>query len=271
VESIALWYTGPGTRIEENQITTGDADGGHAFGVVGGSQFVINRNQINTSGAGSCQNTTEYCGGIRSASSTSTITNNIISGIMADRSVGVHLLEAEVPAGNVILNSNTIDAGGGGSMCAAVVVQIGICATCGFNGSVGSIRNNIFLGGTSTARFGVYEDAPTGKQQHPQALENNLFFISSPKAGDHLYRLYDGSAATLLNSIAQVNNLKTSVPSITVGNNVTGDPLLDMTFHLMAGSPAIDRGTSTEAPVDDIDGQSRPLGIGIDIGADETK
>jgi hypothetical protein len=271
VESIALWSTGPGTRIEENQITTGDADGGHAFGVVGGSQFVINRNRINTSGAGSCQNTIEYCGGIRSASSTSTITNNIIAGVMADRSVGVHLLEAEVPAGKVILNGNTIDAGGGGSMSAAVVVQIGICGTCGFNGSVGSIRNNIFLGGTSAARFGVYEDAPVGKQQHPQALENNLFFISSPKASDHLYRLYDGSTATFLNSIMQVNNLKGSVPPMIVGNNVTGDPVLDMTFHLTSGSPAIDRGTSTEAPVDDLDGQSRPLGIGIDIGADETK
>jgi hypothetical protein len=47
--------------------------------------------------------------------------------------------------------------------------------------------------------------------------------------------------------------------------------MLDTAFHLTSASPAIDRGTSTEAPVDDLDGQRRPLGTGIDIGADEAK
>jgi len=271
VESIALWSTGLGTLIEENQITTGDADGGHAFGVVGGGQFVINRNQINTNGTGSCQNTSEYCGGIRSASSTSTITNNIIAGVMADRGVGVLLQEIVVPGGKVILNGNTIDAAGNGSFSAAVVVQIGVCNTCGYTGRVGSIRNNIFIGGASVARFGVYEDAPIGKEEHPEALENNSFFISSPKASDHLYRLFDGSMSNFLNSISQVNNLKGSVPSMIVANNISGDPQLDMTYHLITGSPAIDRGTSTEAPTDDLDGQTRPLGLGVDIGADEAQ
>jgi len=37
----------------------------------------------------------------------------------------------------------------------------------------------------------------------------------------------------------------------------------------MSGSPAIDAGTTTEAPATDIDGQTRPLGNGIDVGADE--
>ena len=40
-------------------------------------------------------------------------------------------------------------------------------------------------------------------------------------------------------------------------------------YHLDKISPCIDAGTSTGAPPDDIDGESRPYGPGYDIGADE--
>jgi hypothetical protein len=40
-------------------------------------------------------------------------------------------------------------------------------------------------------------------------------------------------------------------------------------FHLMSGSPAIDQGASIGAPAVDIDDDGRPLGGGVDIGADE--
>ena len=40
-------------------------------------------------------------------------------------------------------------------------------------------------------------------------------------------------------------------------------------FHIQAGSNVIDQGTSTNAPSDDIDGEGRPNGGGIDMGADE--
>ena len=50
-------------------------------------------------------------------------------------------------------------------------------------------------------------------------------------------------------------------------DQLTGDPLLDETYHLQEGSTAIDAGA--EAGVDhDIDGDPRPLGA-PDIGADE--
>ena len=40
-------------------------------------------------------------------------------------------------------------------------------------------------------------------------------------------------------------------------------------YHLTDKSPAINRGTSKQAPEIDIDGDKRPEGKRIDIGADE--
>lgn len=40
-------------------------------------------------------------------------------------------------------------------------------------------------------------------------------------------------------------------------------------YHLSATSPALDRGTATDAPPTDFEGQPRPLGSAVDVGADE--
>lgn len=54
---------------------------------------------------------------------------------------------------------------------------------------------------------------------------------------------------------------------------VEGDPMFEnpagADFHLKGNSPAIDRGSSVDAPDDDFDGNSRPQGAGYDIGAFE--
>ena len=42
-------------------------------------------------------------------------------------------------------------------------------------------------------------------------------------------------------------------------------------FHLAPASPALDAGTTTGAPGDDLDGNPRPVGAGIDVGAYETQ
>jgi len=56
-------------------------------------------------------------------------------------------------------------------------------------------------------------------------------------------------------------------------NYVEGDPDFVSAsagnFHLTSDSPAIDAGTSTNAPAVDFDGTSRPQGSGYDIGAFE--
>jgi hypothetical protein len=54
---------------------------------------------------------------------------------------------------------------------------------------------------------------------------------------------------------------------------VEGDPRFvdpaGSNFHLRGDSPAIDQGSSLDAPDDDLDGNARPAGAGYDIGADE--
>lgn len=54
---------------------------------------------------------------------------------------------------------------------------------------------------------------------------------------------------------------------------VVGDPCFvdpaGANFHLQVDSPAIDQGSSLDAPSDDYEGQARPAGLGYDIGADE--
>lgn len=58
-------------------------------------------------------------------------------------------------------------------------------------------------------------------------------------------------------------------------DSVTGDPQFVnpavYNLHLLITSPAIDRGSSLNAPVNDFDGISRPQGPGFDIGAYEFK
>ncbi|MGB9590000.1 MAG: choice-of-anchor Q domain-containing protein [candidate division WOR-3 bacterium] len=43
----------------------------------------------------------------------------------------------------------------------------------------------------------------------------------------------------------------------------------DGNYHLISGSPAIDAGTTSGAPMVDLDGITRPQGGGFDIGAYE--
>lgn len=56
-------------------------------------------------------------------------------------------------------------------------------------------------------------------------------------------------------------------------NYVTGDPMFmnpaEADFRLQGGSPAIDMGSSVNAPNNDFDGSIRPYGNGVDIGAYE--
>lgn len=276
---VMAWTSDASVLVEQNDIAGGASAAtteAASWGIQVGGAMTISKNRINIPGnsSASCTTVTNWCGGITSESSTTTITNNVIFGANSFWSAGVSLEETERPAGNVILNANYIDGGGTAGtldISAAVRLRIGACNTCGFVGRIGNVRNNVLAGGTGANRSGVLEDPASGKQEHPAALENNLFFLTAG-TGAALYRYNDGTTATAtkLTTIDQVNALGNLIQGLPASNNQADDPKVDSTFHLTSGSPCIDKGISTEAPPDDFDGDARPQNNEFDIGPDES-
>jgi hypothetical protein len=82
-----------------------------------------------------------------------------------------------------------------------------------------------------------------------------------------------GLAAKLLPSWHYDHNLFTAKGEGQGEDAVIGDPEFvdpaDGNLHIQAGSAAVDAGSAEGAPALDMDGQKRPAGKGVDIGADE--
>jgi len=263
------------TVVQGNDITIGSSTSGNgqSWGIDFGGSLTIDANRINVDRnlVGTCAGS-NWCGGIVSRSGTATITNNVVFGPgAAPLSAASMLTEAEVPSGSIVLNSNLLDGGGsgeGGSVSAAVVLRIGACNTCGFNGVVGRIRNNILLGGSTPNRYGLYEETTAGKTEHPQFLENNDFFFPGAARNDNLYRYWNGAVGAPIATLVGVNAL--GAPS-TVSSNISVDPVLSSTFHIDPASGCVDKATATDSPTKDFEGDSRPKGGVGDIGPDEAK
>lgn len=275
---VMAFGTAMGTVLVNNDITAGNSANGASNGIEATSTLTIDRNRINSdaSAVGTCSQTPQWCAGIASASATLVITNNVIYGPKGNRTTGVLLTENEVPAGQVVLNANSINGGGIGgnpsgttrTESAAVVVSIGQCNNCEFTGVVGRVRNNILDGGGNQNRYGVREDPPQGRSARVDLLEaNDIWFVQGlPNRNDVLYRqVATGSTPIDIKSLVVLNQMTTPLSQ----KNKAEDPLIDGTFHILAGSPCINAGVATEAPSVDFDGDARPAQGVVDIGADE--
>lgn len=269
--------SGAGTLLANNDIAGGTSSspiGGQSnsasWGISVQSTMTIDANHINTGAAtaGVCTQSVNgnFCGGIHSQGSTTTINNNVVLGAKGPKSCAVLLEDGEVGVGAVILNGNTLDGAGNSGPDGTVSTAVALRINAGTNATFGKVRNNILLGGLNKSRYGVYEDPPTGKTAHVVALDNNDFWNAGTPRADFAYRVWNGTAGTDL-SFAQLGMLASAAPA----GNLNVDPLLDATWHLGATSPVIDKGTPAEAPSRDIDGDSRPKGTAVDIGADEAK
>jgi hypothetical protein len=258
-----------GTVIAGNEVFAGTQTGngnGTSFAMLISGETVVDGNWINhdPNEVGSCPSPAPWywCGGIESEGATAIYTNNVIYGMPAPKSAGILITEGEVPFGDVELNGNTIDGGGVGG--ATTISSAVACRTTqGTNAMIGDVRNNILTGGTGMFTFGFFEDDQTnGRTCVPTSYENNAIYDAI-----NAHRQWTGGGFAILFPTVPAVNMTFAYAS----NNVDTDCDVDNTWHLMPGSMCVDMGTMTEAPATDIDGETRPIGAGIDIGADESE
>jgi hypothetical protein len=168
------------------------------------------------------------------------IQNNLVYRVSA---WGIHLWHA---ADAVQVVNNTVFANGGGSMGGGIVMGSGDSGAGVVNNS--TISNNIVVNNPAGA-IAQYCYQGVTCIGNTNSVRNNLVFGNG------------GGIALLVGT--PTGTLTADPKFVNYQANGTGD------YHLQSTSPAINAGTSTAAPMTDLDGIGRPRGAGFDIGAYE--
>lgn len=242
----------------------------------------------------------EFGGGINiSSNGTITLTNNMISNNESDYAAAASIHGSDAGEGTLVFTANTIK---GNTADGAVG---GLSTGCGSVSLINNIFHNnnapwyhgaILIDGANSTR--VINNTITGNTSEGRGagltiqldddsdgadIYNNIIYNNSgyDEAND-LYILNDqdengvASPVNLLDNDFDQSSTGTYIEipfTIDPSNLNNQDPLFVGSatgdYHLAKGSPCVDTGTSTSAPVTDIAGTSRPQGQGYDMGAYE--
>ena len=229
---------GQGTIITGNQFT-----GNYASSYRGGAGIYIGSHQTSVTGNSFFENSTDGMGGgilAYYASSTIIDGNILMQNYAKTHGSAIGMFDAiDTQGQNNIIAQNT------GAMEAVYI-----------SGIINVTMNNWTI--ANNGNYGIVNDRATVN------IKNSIF--SGHSAGG----LY-GSGITSTNSLFFQNALRCSGGAV-CNNNIIGDPKyfdpVNGDFHITASSAAMNSGVSAGVIVD-IDGESRPFGLGYDVGADE--
>lgn len=187
---------------------------------------------------------------------------NIISPDTAVAEFAIHFWDAS--ADNLIERNRIIDCDRG--------IGFGLD---GRGNSGGVIRNNMIA--RSAAKTGAFADVGIALIESPGTqVYNNTVFLADAFPWTIEYRFATTTGVVIRNNLVNTQILARDGASGTVSSNISSavaswfaNPTAG-DLHLSASATAaIDGGAAITGLGDDFDGQSRPLGGGIDVGADE--
>lgn len=172
----------------------------------------------------------------------SVIWNNLLYGNHAS-GISLYQIDGGGPStGNLVANNTVINAS---DARWAMNIQDGATGN--------SLRNNIFFNeNTGRGSIDISADSVDGLISDYNVV-GDLFSLADTFVSLAEWRAMTGQDA---------NSVQATIAEVFADR--AGDD-----YHLSVTSPAIDVGTTTEAPPSDFEGQARPLGAGVDIGADE--
>ena len=246
-----------------NCVITGNvaSEGGGIFG--GGGLATISDCTIS-------DNSAYYYGGGLCVAEAITVENCVITGNSAESDAGGIFIDGGSPRiVNCVIAGNSTDGSGGGIYSRSTAPTITHCTISGnraedIGGGVYGYGSDLTL--TDCILWG--NAAPNG----PEAALITALHTGSPSSLTISYSAVQGGQAAVLVEPDSVVNWG--------AGNIEGDPLFvdpgywdrytwnDGDYHLTYGSPCKDAGTDAGV-IDDIDGDTRPSGPAVDMGADE--
>jgi cysteine-rich repeat protein len=150
---------------------------------------------------------------------------------------------------------------------------------------ISGANDGLLLGGTGTYDLQnniIANNLNDGIEVNAVAANARLWHLTIADNGDQGMDCNNAPGAQIMNSILWGNGVEDldsgcspESCDFAIGpasaSSINEDPLFTSDYHLQTNSPCIDRIPIGTNPSDDFDRQSRPIGNGVEIGADEVR